>query len=134
MSRYRIILYTEDNSKENAMSRVMAAIFGAGIHVSEVKVEEVKELRSNTRMRPLKEWAFKLRNSPGKWEVLEEMPEGESRRAANLAYNIKHGKIQIFRPAGSFDSYTSKDPITEVTRVWAAYVGEGGNKEGRPRR
>jgi hypothetical protein len=63
------------------------------------------------------EWAFALKENPGRWARLPDGPNGERTQlsAANAAQNIRRGTTAGFKPKGHFEA------VADEGKVWVRY-------------
>jgi hypothetical protein len=64
--------------------------------------------------------AHKLRAKPGEWAVVGAYGGAES--AGATARHIQHGRLEAYRPAGSFEA--TARTVDGEDRVYARFVGE----------
>lgn len=65
------------------------------------------------------EWAYALREHPGRWAKLPAQESGEPRTekgAQNLAQNIRRGATAGFTPKGTYDA------VADAGSIWVRYV------------
>ena len=67
--------------------------------------------------------AAQLRNNPGHWGMLEEFPVEKRHDAGMLAWQIRHGKLVAFRPAGTFEASARTEG--DLVKVYARFKEEG---------
>ena len=70
-------------------------------------------------------YAAQMREHPGQWARIV---VANSRAAADsLAYQVKTGRLRAYLPSGSYEAVART--INGEHRVYARYIGEGGDPE-----
>lgn len=72
------------------------------------------------------EWAFALREHPGRWAVLPDGGEPRSEKgASNTAQNIRRGQTAGFKPKGTYEA------VSDGPKVWVRYNPPEESPEGQ---
>jgi len=66
-----------------------------------------------------------LKAKPGKWAKVPGYDAKTDAGQRVLASQIGKAQLKAYRPAGSFEAVSRKDPKTGEIGIWARYVGKG---------